>query len=256
MKGKKSKLSIIIPVRNEGVNIGLMLRILNAVTDIPHEILVVYDFPEDDTVPVVKKLQKKIKSLRLVHNTLGKGIPNALKAGIQNSKGGYILILMADEVGPAMAIDDMMALAEDGCEFISATRYAHGGRRLGGSPLGKLVSRTGNKLFPRLSGCVFSDSTTGIKMFSKKVYNEIDLDANPTGWAVVFELAIKAQAKCSKVGEVPIISIDRLYGGESTFSFVPWFKQYTRWFVFGVKYLRSQKTKPKLVIRVPTSTIK
>jgi len=43
-----------------------------------------------------------------------------------------ILIFAADEVGPVLAIEDMIALIREGCDFVSCTRYAHGGRRLGG----------------------------------------------------------------------------------------------------------------------------
>ena len=39
--------SILIPVRNEGLNLTIMLKILKAVVDVPHEVLVVYDHPDD-----------------------------------------------------------------------------------------------------------------------------------------------------------------------------------------------------------------
>lgn len=37
---------------------------------------------------------------------------------------------------------------------------------------------------------------------------------------------------------VPIVSIDRLYGGRSTFRLGPWFGEYLRWFVWGAIQLR------------------
>ena len=42
---QKLKLSILIPVRNEGVNIRIMLKILKAVVSVTHEALIVYDDP-------------------------------------------------------------------------------------------------------------------------------------------------------------------------------------------------------------------
>ena len=39
----KVKLSILIPVLNEGINIKIMLKILKATIEIPHEVLVIYD---------------------------------------------------------------------------------------------------------------------------------------------------------------------------------------------------------------------
>src|SRR3954453_13384283 len=72
--------------------------------------------------------------------------------------GERILIFAADEVGPVLAIDDMIALMDQGTEFVSAPRYAHGGRRLGGSWIGQLLSRTANRLLIVMSGTGLTDS--------------------------------------------------------------------------------------------------
>jgi dolichol-phosphate mannosyltransferase len=249
------KLSIVMPVRNEGANIEIMLKILHAVVDVPHEILIVYDFPDDNSVPVVKKLLKKFSNIKLVHNNLGKGVANAIRSGVKNAKGEYILLFAVDDVGPVLGIKDMIKLMDDGCGLVSCSRYAHGGRRLGGSFIGGKLSRIGNRVFHLIAGSIFTDSTTGIKMFRKSLFDKIKLEAKPVGWAVVFELAIKAQAQNLKLGEVPIVSIDRLYGGKSTFSLGPWFKEYLRWFFFGIKHLHTSK-KSKLRVRIPSATVK
>ncbi len=248
-----TKLSILMPVRNEGINIGIMLKILRAVVEIPHEILIVYDSPDDDSIPVARKLQPDYPNVRLVYNELGRGVVNAIKAGINASKGEYILIFAVDEVGPVLAIDDMIALMDEGCDLVSASRYGHGGRRLGGSFIGSFLSSVGNRAFGILSGSVLTDSTTGIKMFRRSIFDKITLESRPVGWAVVFELAIKAQIEGFKLGEVPIISIDRLYGGKSTFSLGPWFKEYLRWFLWGTKHLHNSGKRQKPVIRIPSN---
>lgn len=248
-----TKLSVLLPVRNEGINVGVMLKILNAVIDVKHEILIIYDSSDDDTVPVIRKLQAKFKNIRLIHNKVGIGVPNAIKAGISNAKGEYILIFAVDDAGPALAINDMIKLLDEGCDFVSCTRYAYGGRRLGGSLLESILSRIANRMFNLLSGSVLTDSTTGFKMFKKSIFNKMILESKPKGWAVVFELAVKAQAAGLKLGEVPIISIDRLYGGKSTFNLGPWFREYLRWFLWGTVHLHAGKRKKKLV-RIPAST--
>ena len=223
------KLSILLPVRDEGINLRIMLKILQAVLEIPHEVLVVCDSPEDGSIPVVRELEKDYPSrLRLIINEMGRGVVNAIRAGVAESDGEYVLIFAADEVGPVLAISDMLALADSGCEFVSCTRYAHGGRRLGGSLIGGLLSRTANKLFHRLSGCALTDATTGIKLFRRDTFDDLNLQANPVGWAVAFEMSIKAQMLGLKLGEVPIVSIDRLYGGTSTFRLGPWVREYLR----------------------------
>jgi glycosyltransferase involved in cell wall biosynthesis len=245
------KLSILMPVRNEGVNIKIMLKILKAVVEVPHEVLIVHDDPADDAVPTVKALQAQYPDARLVHNTIGKGVLNAIRSGVAASRGEYILLFAVDEVGPVLAIEDMIALMDEGCDLVSCTRYAYGGRRLGGSPVGGMLSRAANSLFHALSGASFTDGTTGIKMFKKELFDRLALESRPVGWAVVFEMAVKAQMALARFGEVPIVSIDRLYGGKSTFSLGPWFKEYLRWFFWGIKNLRSCRGIKPATVRIP-----
>ena len=237
------KLTILLPVRNEGLNLKIMLRVLPAVVEVPHEVIVVYDFPEDDSVPVVRAMQACYPNLFGVHNTLGKGVVNALRAGVKASRGEYVLIFVADEVAPVMAIESMLELMDSGCDFVSCTRYGKGGRRLGGSLISGMLSRTANLLFYHLAGSALTDCTAGVKMFRRSVFDLLNLEANPVGWAVAFEMAIKAELAGLRLGEVPVISVDRLYGGTSTCRIAPWVREYTRWFVWGMRRLRSSRRK-------------
>ena len=124
---------------------------------------------------------------------------------------------------------------------------------MGGSIVGGILSRVANKLFSIISSCALSDATTGIKMFKRKVFEQIVLESRPIGWAFIFELAIKSQQAGMRLGEVPIISIDRLYGGKSSFVLGPWVKEYMRWFIWGMKYLPLSK-KQKVQVRIPKTT--
>lgn len=253
METPQLKLSILMPVRNEGANIRTMLKVLKAVVEVPYEVLIVYDHPDDNTIPVVSKMQADYPYARLVHNDRGTGVANAIKAGVRASKGEYILLFAADELGPVLAIDDMIALMDEGCDLVSCTRYAYGGRRLGGSFVGGILSKIGNKVFRILSGAAFSDGTTGIKMFRKKLFDRLSIESRPVGWVVVFEMAIKTEMAGMKIGEVPIISIDRLYGGKSTFTLGPWFKEYLRWFLWGVINLRRAGKPQKTEVKIPSN---
>jgi glycosyltransferase involved in cell wall biosynthesis len=251
-----AKLSILLPVRNEGINLRIMVKILEAVVEVPHEVLVVYDYPDDDSVPVVAALQSDYPNLHPVHNTLGSGVINAIRAGVNVAMGDYVLITACDDTGPVLAIEDMMALVDQGCDFVSGTRYAHGGRRLGGSLIGGFLSRLANRLLNLICGSVLTDTTTGLKMFRRAVFDQLHLEAKPVGWAVAFEMTMKAQIAGLKLGEVPIVSIDRLYGGESTFQLGPWFAEYLRWFWWGLIHLRraSGRKRPAVLVRVPSTT--
>jgi glycosyltransferase involved in cell wall biosynthesis len=254
MTEKKPKLSILMPVRNEGINIKLMLKILSVVVETPHEVLVIYDFANDDTVPVIRKMQPQHPNVRLIHNKKGKGVINAIRAGVEAAEGRYMLILVVDEIPPVLVVEDMLHLMEDGCDMVSVTRYAHGGRRLGGNVLQGILSRLGNKIFGWVAGSVLSDSTTGGKMFTKEAFKKVNLEAKPVGWAFAFEFAIKAQAVGLRLGEVSIVSVDRMYGGKSTFLLGPWFREYFRWFLWGIWNLHGKSVRKPLV-RIPKTNV-
>jgi dolichol-phosphate mannosyltransferase len=243
-------LSVLLPVRNEGINLRIMIKLLKSMIEVPHELLIVYDFPEDDSIPVVRNMQQSWSNLRLVHNERGRGVVNAIQSGVEAASGEYVLLFAADEVGPLLAIEDMLALMQEGCDIVSCSRYAHGGRRLGGSMIGGVLSRFANRLFHQLAGCVLSDATTGIKLFRRSLFPTLHLEARPVGWAVTFEMAMKAQLAGWKLGEVPVISIDRLYGGKSTFRLGPWTGEYLRWFIWGFRHLRHVPKSKRPTVRV------
>ena len=246
----KITLSILIPVRNEGINVKIMLKILRSVLDVSHEVLIIYDSPADNSVTVVKQLKKTYPQVKSVKNKFGKGVANAIRSGVNASVGKYVLIFAVDEIGPVIAIEDMISLLDKGCDFVSCTRYAYGGRRLGGSILEGFLSRVANYLFHLIIGSTLTDSTTGIKMFRREIFEQLTLTSQ-VGWAIVFEMSIKVQEKRLKLGEVPIVSIDRLYGGTSSFQLNRWFIEYLKWFFYGVSHLYRSRSKNKVQVRIP-----
>jgi hypothetical protein len=74
-----------------------------------------------------------------------------------------------------------------------------------------------------------------MKMFRRDVFQRLNLTGvgGRGGWSCAFEMSIRAQLLGLKLGEVPIVSIDRLFGGESTFRPLPWMLAYSKVFVWG-----------------------
>jgi dolichol-phosphate mannosyltransferase len=239
-QGIPQSLSILIPVRNEGINLKLMLRVLRATIEVSHELLIIYDSEEDDSIPVVNKIMKEYPGLRLVRNIKGKGVPNALRSGFEAATGDIILILTADDLGPVLTVEPMLDLIHQGYDFVSATRYSMGGRAIGGVFMSRLLSRIANRLFYILCDTPLTDSTLGIKMFKRSILKQFTLTSK-TGWSIAFELSLKAQISNLKIVELPIISVNRFFGGVSSFKLAPWVKEYTQWFYWGLGEFSKQK---------------
>jgi dolichol-phosphate mannosyltransferase len=238
------RLSILLPVRNEGSSLKVLLRILPGATDAPHEVLVIYDDLDDDSVPVVEAFAPRYPGLRALHNDRGRGLPNALRAGVAAARGDVILVFAADDITPFAAIDDMLGLIARGCDFVASTRYAHGGRRIGGHPVGAILSRAASRLYHALSGSVLTDLTSGRVMFRRDLFERFELRAPPVGWVVTFEMTMKAEILGLRLGEVPIVSVDRIFGGRSTFRLGSWTMEYLRWLAWGVTQLRRRGARP------------
>ena len=79
-------LNIIIPVYNEGENILKTLNEINLKVKTPHQIFIIYDFEEDNTLPVVKDLIPQSKHIHLTKNNYGRGALNAIKSGFNEVK--------------------------------------------------------------------------------------------------------------------------------------------------------------------------
>ena len=132
----------------------------------PHELVVVYDFDEDTTVPVVARLAAEIPGLRGLRNELGRGVLNAMKAGIAGTDAPYVLISMADGSDEPHIVDAMVDLARNGADVVSASRYMRGGRQIGGPPLKRLMSRTAGLSLHWFAGVPTHDPTNNFKLYS------------------------------------------------------------------------------------------
>jgi dolichol-phosphate mannosyltransferase len=245
------RLSIVMPVRNDAPSVSVMARVLGVIVRVPCEILVVYDSFDDATVPTIRAIEAEFPRVRGVLNDYGAGVLNAVRTGVEAAQGKYVLIYAADEIGPMLAIDAMLKLMDRGCDFVSATRYAKGGKRYGGSLAGHIASYVANRLFWVLSCTTLSDCTTGMKMFRRDVFSQMTLSSGGAGWAFAFEMAIQAQVLGFKLGEVSVVSIDRLFGGVSGFKFSSWMLSYFRKFLYGVRKLPPWR-RPRPILAFPT----
>jgi len=249
-----SELTILIPVLNEGINLRIMIRVLAAVISRRYEIIVIYDNRDDTSVPFIREAEAETPTVvRSVLNENSNGVASAIERGVALAQSERVLIFLADDLGPVMSIDDMAILMDEGCNFVSCTRYAHGGTRLGGSQIGKILSFTANRTLLLFSGAALSDMTTGLKMFNKVDFPKLFQNNKSTGWSFAFDMAVNAQSAGLRLGEVPIVSIDRLYGGKSSMRLIPWIIAYSRFFMkafcrFG---LRPFVRKPTVQWRIP-----
>ena len=221
-------LSVVMPVFKEGDAVEPVLRALTAAIAEPHEILVVYDFDEDPTVPVIDRLAAELPTVRGLRNDLGRGVLNAMKAGLAASSGAYVLISMADGSDEPHVVDSMVELARDGADVVSASRYMRGGRQIGGPPLKRLMSRTAGLTLHWFAGVPTHDPTNNFKLYSRRFLESVTIEST-AGFELALELTVKATIARRRVAEVPTTWRDRT-AGESNFKLRKWLPHYLHWY--------------------------
>jgi len=227
-------LAIILPVYNEGEAVEPVLRALSAGVRTPHELVVVYDFEGDTTVPVIARLATEIPNLRGLRNDLGRGVLNAMKAGIAGTSAPYVLISMADGSDEPHVVDPMVALAKGGADVVSASRYMRGGRQIGGPPLKRLMSRVAGLTLHWFARVPTHDPTNNFKLYSRRFLESTTIEST-AGFELALELTVKATLQKRRIVEVPTTWRDRT-AGQSNFKLRKWLPHYLHW--YRVAFLR------------------
>ena len=105
------RLSIVVPARNESLNMAGLMDELNEVLaelDLPfHEVIVVNDGSTDDTRQLASDRDAKV-----VTHAVGLGNGAAVKRGIREAKGDWILLLDGDGQHPPHELPAMIREAE------------------------------------------------------------------------------------------------------------------------------------------------
>ncbi|KZS78397.1 glycosyl transferase [Mycobacterium kansasii] len=233
--GSERLVSVVIPVYNEGENIQVCVRRLaQALADMPHELLVCYDFDEDTTLPALAAMPDKPATVRLVRNSIGKGVANALIAGFAAARGDVVVTSMADLSDPPSAILLMAAKVRDeGADIVSGSRYMPGGSQTGGPRLKTLMSRTAGLSLHYLGRVPTHDATTNFRAYSRRFLDDVPVESL-RGFEVGLELTTKAHLLGYRVDEVPSTWEDRT-AGTSKFDLAGWLPAYLHWYGLAMR---------------------
>lgn len=230
----KLPISVLLPVYNEGANITKQITEIEKHLNYHHEVLVIYDFEKDNTIPPVKTLQKKFKNISLVKNYYGSGLINAVKTGFKASRGDSVVVMPADLADNPQTINKMHTIICEGYDIVCATRYSKGGKKIGGNLIKTTLSKLAGLLTPLLLGIPTTDIANGFKMYKREVIDTIKIESKG-GWEFSMEIVIKAHHKGFKVREIPTIWKDRT-SGKSKFKLLKWLPFYIRWYLWGIRH--------------------
>ena len=205
---------VIIPTFNEKENIGLLIpEIDKAVPGI--DILVVDDSSPDGTSAYVKELGQKRGRLFVLDRLKKEGLGKAYVAGFHwalERDYEYIFEMDADYSHDPKEITNFLKAAQK-YDLVLGSRYIDGVNVVNWPMKRLLLSYFANIYTRLITGLPIKDATGGYKCFKRKVLEAIDFnDVKSNGYAFQIEITYKAWRKGFKIGEMPIVFVDRTMG--------------------------------------------
>lgn len=225
------RVSVVVPVFNEGEAIVACLdRLLESIT-LSCEILVVYDSPRDTTCPHVERYTQRDARVIPTLNTLGRGPANAIRYGIEHAAGDVVVVTMADGSDDAAQIDTLVQLVERGVVVAAASRYMKGGQQIGAPFFKSALSRVAGLSLCWLARVGTHDATSSFKAYDRRFVERVGIQSS-AGFEVALELVAKARRHRFAVAEIPTIWLERT-SGTSNFRLLNWLPRYIRWYCYA-----------------------
>jgi dolichol-phosphate mannosyltransferase len=229
------RFSVVLPVYNEGANIGAFCRKAAAELPTSFELLVCHDRDDDDTLPALAALApaEKPAHIRLIKNDLGPGVRFAIEAGMRAARAPVVLVMMADLADDFRCAEKMVQLVEAGANVACASRYSPGGKQVGGPWLKGTLSRVAGLSLHFLTGLPTRDPTNSFKAYERAFLERTPIEST-AGFCLALELTVKAHFGGGKVRELPAYWYDRS-AGQSRFLLRSWLPHYLHWYLWAFR---------------------
>lgn len=225
------KLSIVMPVYNEGDVIKKTIQAVESKVKSLHELMIIYDMDQDNTIPVAKKLQKRYPNVKLVKNIYGRGALNALKTGLKLARGEAVCVMMADLTDDPKVLNTMIEKFDQGYDVVAASRYMKGGHQIGGPFIKQILSRIAGISLHYLVSIPTHDVSNSFRLYAKKFLDKVKIESDG-GFELSTELTVKAYILGYKITEVPTTWVYN--AKESRFYLKKWLPKYLKWYFWPI----------------------
>jgi glycosyltransferase involved in cell wall biosynthesis len=197
-------LSVIIPAYNEEKTIG---DIINRVNNLPieKEIIVVNDCSKDRTAAILRSFS--LHNLKVIHHVSKRGKGAAVRIGLENATGEFIIIQDADlEYDPNDYLKLLEAIKMQGVDMVLGARFTEGYH---GTFLPKAGNRFLTGLMNKLFGVKLNDCFTCYKLMRRESISGFKLRSK--SFDIEIEILAKAIKKGMRILEVPVSYKPRSY---------------------------------------------
>jgi len=206
---------VIIPTYNERENLPRLIPL--ALEQDPRlEILVIDDASPDGTGQLADEIAASNSRVHVLHRAGKLGLGTAYIAGFRwGIERGYDWLFEMDadfSHDPSHLPQFIDALANH--DVVLGSRYLDGRVTVINWPIGRLLLSYYANVYARtITGLPVADSTSGFKAFRRTVLENISLDrVESEGYAFQIEMSFRAWKKGFRIGEIPIVFVDRTLG--------------------------------------------
>lgn len=211
-------LSIVIPAYNEEARLPDTLATVFAYLEGKHfrflEVLVVDDGSRDGTAALVEKERSLFPALRLLSNPGNRGKGFAVRHGMSEARGEWVLFSDADLSTPIEEIDKLIEAVErenaDGAIGSRAIDRKLVGKRQ--SILREFSGRTFNLAMRLVTGLPYLDTQCGFKLFRREAAECVSSRQQIEGFGFDVEILYIARKHGYRIIEIPV----RWFNAEGT----------------------------------------
>lgn len=209
---KNIYLTVLIPCYNEaGIIKDNLTEILNFLSKKKYswEVVVVDDGSQDSSIQQISKIENP--NLKLISYKVNRGKGGALKEGMANSSGKYIIFMDADLSVPVETINEFLKeLEEENTGVAIGTRKIKNAKVLVHQPWLRENLGKGFTFITRIISSVnVSDFTCGFKGFTFDAAKKIFSNSLLARWAYDAEILYLAKKYGYKIAEIPVTWTNR-----------------------------------------------
>ena len=228
------QVDIVVPVYNEPENLPVFYEYIARHVASTWRMLVVYDFAEDTTLPILKEIASRDPRVIPILSPQG-GVLNATKTGFARAESTAVLELAVDDSPTVLEkIDDLVRIFyAENATIVALSRYMPGGKREGGPRIKAFISRFACLSLRWLTGIPTHDATYTDRLYRRSFLQSITIEST-RGLEIALEITVKAHAQGEKIIEIPVHWSDRTVG-VSRFKVLEWMPAYFRWYWYGIK---------------------
>ena len=170
----KKKLSIIVPSYNEEEAIPFFYKEIDEISKkmdyLDFELIFVNDGSKDNTLKVIKELNKKDKRVRFISFSRNFGKEAAMYAGLVNSKGDFITIMDADLQDPPALLPEMYNyIVKEGYDCVGTRRVTRSGEPV----IRSFFARKFYKIINKLSNIEMVDGARDFRLMTRQMVDSI-----------------------------------------------------------------------------------